>query len=202
MGEMIAYRSYVDLTLESFLPALITVTIDDGVYTATKTYTEVLDLLSRDIVPCCYYNGMYYRLMASTDAFIAFELYDSTGQVLDYSWILFKPDGSISMTSSSHDLGELEASLRTYTDTKVADLVNSAPETLDTLGELAAAFQESDEVVDVLNQAITTKYSADNPPPYPVTSVEGKTGQVVLDYETWTFTLADGTTVTKNVVVK
>lgn len=89
-----------------------------------------------------------------------------------------------------------------YVDTKVADLVNSAPETLDTLGELAIAFEENEEVVDVLNQAIVTKYSADNPPPYPVTSVDGKTGAVVLSSETWTFTLADGTTVTKNVVIK
>lgn len=89
-----------------------------------------------------------------------------------------------------------------YTDIKIADIVNSAPETLDTLGELATAFQENEDVVDVLNQAITTKYSANNPPPYPVTSVDGKTGAVVLSSETWTFTLADGTTVTKNVVIK
>lgn len=89
-----------------------------------------------------------------------------------------------------------------YSDTEIAALVNSAPETLDTLGELATAFQENEEVVDVLNQAITTKYSANNPPPYPVTSVDGKTGAVVLNSETWTFTLADGTTVTKTVVIK
>lgn len=89
-----------------------------------------------------------------------------------------------------------------YVEESVANLVNSAPETLDTLGELASAFQENEEVVDVLNQAITTKYSADNPPPYPVTSVEGKTGAITLSYEIWTFTLADGTTVTKNVVIK
>lgn len=44
-----------------------------------------------------------------------------------------------------------------YVDTKIADLVNSAPDTLDTLGELAAAFQENDEVVEVLNNAITVK---------------------------------------------
>lgn len=91
---------------------------------------------------------------------------------------------------------------QSYVDTKVADLVNSAPETLDTLGELAIAFQENEEVVDVLNQAITTKYSNDNPPPYPVISVEGKTGEVVLNYETWTFQMADGTVVTKEVYVK
>lgn len=44
-----------------------------------------------------------------------------------------------------------------YVDTKVADLVGSAPETLDTLGELAAAFQENDEIVSVLNEAIVNK---------------------------------------------
>lgn len=88
-----------------------------------------------------------------------------------------------------------------YVDTEVAALVNSAPETLDTLGELAAAFQENEEVVDILNEAIATKYSADNQPPYPVTSVQGLTGAVSLPYETWTFTLNDGSTVTKKVVV-
>ncbi len=45
----------------------------------------------------------------------------------------------------------------TYVDTKVSELVNSAPETLDTLGELAIALQENEEVVDVLNQAIGEK---------------------------------------------
>ena len=46
---------------------------------------------------------------------------------------------------------------KTYVDEKLADLVNSAPETLDTLGELAIALQENEEVVDVLNEAIVTK---------------------------------------------
>ena len=46
------------------------------------------------------------------------------------------------------------------------------------------------------------QYSANNPPPYPVTSVNGQTGAVTLNSETWTFTLNDGSTVTKQVVVK
>ena len=45
------------------------------------------------------------------------------------------------------------------------------------------------------------QYSASNPPPYPVTSVNGKTGAVTLATETWTFTLKDGSTVTKAVYV-
>ena len=90
---------------------------------------------------------------------------------------------------------------KTYVDDEVAALVNSAPETLDTLGELATALQENEDVVSILNEAITTKYSADNPPPYPVTSVQGQTGEVTFNSETWTFTLADGTVVTKQVLI-
>lgn len=91
--------------------------------------------------------------------------------------------------------------IKDYVDNEVSALVNSAPETLDTLGELAEAFQENKEVVDVLNEAIATKYSLTNPPPYPVTSVQGKTGDVNFTTETWTFTLTDGSTVTKKVLL-
>lgn len=42
-------------------------------------------------------------------------------------------------------------------DKKIANLVNSAPETLDTLGELATALQENANVVDVLNSSISNK---------------------------------------------
>ena len=88
-----------------------------------------------------------------------------------------------------------------YVDDEVAALVNAAPETLDTLGELATAFEENKEVVDILNEAIATKYSSTNPPPYPVTSVQGKTGAVNFTTETWTFTLTNGSTVTKKVLL-
>lgn len=47
--------------------------------------------------------------------------------------------------------------MKAYTDTEVAALVNSAPETLDTLGELAAAFEENQEVVEALDASITNK---------------------------------------------
>ena len=46
---------------------------------------------------------------------------------------------------------------KNYVDEQIANLVGSAPETLDTIGELATALQENEEVVDVLNQAITIK---------------------------------------------
>ena len=45
----------------------------------------------------------------------------------------------------------------TYVNQKVADLVNSAPETLDTLGEVATAIQNNQNVVEALNEAIGNK---------------------------------------------
>ena len=58
------------------------------------------------------------------------------------------------------------------------------------------------EQIELGNVVNVLQYSSDNPPPYPVTSVNGKTGAVVLSSESWTFTLEDDTTVTKEVVVK
>lgn len=55
---------------------------------------------------------------------------------------------------------EVEAfhdSLEDYVDQQVANLVNAAPETLDTLGELATAFEENKEVVEALDASITNK---------------------------------------------
>ena len=52
------------------------------------------------------------------------------------------------------------------------------------------------------------QYSASNPPPYPVDSVNGKKGAVTLGYldvgasaESWTFTLKSGGTVTKSILI-
>ena len=44
-----------------------------------------------------------------------------------------------------------------YVDNKVAALVNGAPETLDTLDELAAALKDNADIVTVLNDAISAK---------------------------------------------
>lgn len=48
----------------------------------------------------------------------------------------------------------------TYVNTKVADLVNSAPTTLDTLGEVATAIQNNASVVEALNSSIGNKANA------------------------------------------
>ena len=53
---------------------------------------------------------------------------------------------------------------KSYTDTKVADLVGTAPTTLDTLQEVAVAIQENESVVEALNSAIGNKANASDIP--------------------------------------
>lgn len=70
-------------------------------------------------------------------------------------------DGSGNVITDTYEIksdaqSKLEEA-KSYTDTAIANLVNSAPETLDTLGELATAFNENKEVVDALDDAITNK---------------------------------------------
>lgn len=56
-------------------------------------------------------------------------------------------------TDASNKLAEA----KTYADTKVANLVGTAPTTLDTLQELAEAIQDNEDVVTTLNNAIGNK---------------------------------------------
>lgn len=46
---------------------------------------------------------------------------------------------------------------KAYVDKQIAGLVDSAPDTLNTIGALATALQENKEVVDILNEAIVVK---------------------------------------------
>lgn len=46
---------------------------------------------------------------------------------------------------------------KSYTDSEIADLINSAPTTLDTLGEIATAMQENADIVAALDTAIGSK---------------------------------------------
>jgi hypothetical protein len=54
----------------------------------------------------------------------------------------------------------LNNAARAYTDQKVADLVDGAPETLNTLHELAAALRENPEVLTALEAQITAQITA------------------------------------------
>lgn len=60
-------------------------------------------------------------------------------------------------TAQQDAINTAYANANKYTDKKVADLIGSAPETMDTLEEVAAAIQENKDVETALNEAIGKK---------------------------------------------
>ncbi len=83
----------------------------------------------------------------------------SNAHTLDWegnAW--YQGDVYVGSTSGiNKDEGSKKLATEEYVSTELANLVGSAPETLDTLGELATAFNENSEVVAVLNAAIENK---------------------------------------------
>lgn len=61
------------------------------------------------------------------------------------------------VTSVDNKISSNLTTAKSYTDTKIANLVDSAPETLDTLAEVAQAIRDNETVVDALNSAIGDK---------------------------------------------
>lgn len=86
-----------------------------------------------------------YYLLKDSD----FELAASKNITIELLTTNYQEDKRLNEISNKAD--------KTYVDNKITELVNSAPETLDTLGELAAAFSDNNEIVTILNEAITVK---------------------------------------------
>lgn len=65
------------------------------------------------------------------------------------------------ITNQVNDLSNYYLKTETYTqdevDTKIANLIDSAPDTLNTLNELAVAIQENGSLIDTLDSAIGNK---------------------------------------------
>ena len=76
-------------------------------------------------------------------------------------------------TAQQTAINSAESNAKSYTDEKIAELINGAPSTLDTLKEISDAMEEHENVVEALNEAIGKKAnstdlsthtaSADNP---------------------------------------
>ena len=86
-----------------------------------------------------------YNLLGPTD----FELATSKNITIKLVTTNYVEDARLTTIADKAD--------KDYVDQKVAELVGSAPETLNTLDKLATAFQENDEIVDILNEAIVNK---------------------------------------------
>lgn len=77
------------------------------------------------------------------------------GKALEDSWDAHLQDTDAHGLVSAINEAKTEAII--YTDTKIAELINGAPNTLDTLSEIATAMEENSSVVEALDSAIGSK---------------------------------------------
>lgn len=73
----------------------------------------------------------------------------------NYNELSNKPD--LSLLETKADASEKLTEAQTYTDTKIGELVGSAPKTLDTIYEIAKAIEDNATVVEALDKAISDK---------------------------------------------
>ena len=107
-------------------------------------------------VPEDYVTNQY--LVQALTNYVADDELASVATSGSYEDLTNKPNiPDVSGLETKADANAKLTEAKAYADTKVADLVNSAPTTLDTLGELATAIQENETVVDALNSAIGNK---------------------------------------------
>ena len=95
-----------------------------------------------------------YNLLSQADFDLAASK-NITIALITTNYVEDKRLGSIANKAEKTDLNNYYT--KNEADQKLADLVNSAPETLDTLGELATALQENKDIVKTLNEAISNK---------------------------------------------
>ena len=79
----------------------------------------------------------------------------------DYNDLTSKPDipvpSEVINSNSTNETVSTSKAVFDYVNNQVSGLVGAAPDTLDTLEELAAAIQDNKDVIDVLDAAITNK---------------------------------------------
>lgn len=81
----------------------------------------------------------------------------ATVELLEEIKAYFSEDGAALNALALGGVPATSYALKADVDKSIADLVDSAPDTLDTLGELAAALKDNEDIVAALDAAITNK---------------------------------------------
>ena len=121
--------------------------------TATKLATARTITLSGDVSGSASFDGSDNITITAT---VADDSHNHT---------IANVDGLQSALDAKEASGSAATALtnaKSYTDTKISELINSAPTTLDTLGEIATAMAENADVVSALEEAIGTKANANH----------------------------------------
>ena len=134
---------------------------DSTVYNNSKTYTDSAISTSETNTlrsAKSYTENSIYRHNVSNTAHEDIRTSLSNKAEQSYLTSNYYDKTTVDNKISAIDIPSVEGlASETYVNTKIADLVNSAPETFDTLGELAAALEENKDLVNTLNSAVTNK---------------------------------------------
>ena len=138
--------------------------------------TSVGGLFVPSINTLAFWNGEYAEGMSNIEYFKLGKFgsmatrseddYLETGDIADWAKAENKPSytytevGADKAGSADSALASAKEYALNTVNTKIAELINSAPETMDTLGELAMLMTSNQEAVDILNEAIAKKASA------------------------------------------
>lgn len=90
---------------------------------------------------------------------IADAVRESTGSTEEFNVSELRAAAVVALSAGGGGTAVLDAA-KEYTDNKVAELINGAPTTMDTLKEVADAMTESASVVEALDSAIGSKADA------------------------------------------
>lgn len=129
----------------------VAASINGNASTATKLANARSFKLTGDATGSASFDG-------SGDASITVTVADDS-----HNHIISNIDGLQAALNEKEASGAANTALtnaKTYTDEKIAALINSAPTTLDTLGEIATAMQNNESVVQALEEAIGSKASS------------------------------------------
>lgn len=158
-----ADKSYVDsLTDVKKEKDLIVTYRNDSRFYSTHSVAQINEAISNGRTVKFEKEAEYFNLLEATNDYATFYIvYMNMDNKLQQKVVAISGDGIILDQDDIYDYATNSKFnnyyTKTETDTKIADLVDSAPETLNTLGELATALQNNVEVVDALNDAISSK---------------------------------------------
>ena len=150
-------KSVLDATTASFTTALLTKLNGIATGATNVTVDSSLSSTSTNPVQNKVVNSALSNKVSTSRTVNGKAL--SSNITLDYSDVGADKSGSASsaLTSAKAYSDTNLGTAKSYTDTKIGNLINGAPETMDTLKEVADAIAEHKEVTDALNAAIGNK---------------------------------------------
>ena len=127
---------------------------------ATEEYVNNIDFYNINNNPIVN-NGDGKLLFVDENGYIGLQLEEDglyvKDVIADGHTLSQKADKSEVPTSTSQLTNDSGYITKPVVDQAIASLVDSAPETLDTIGEIASALKNNADIVDVLNQSISDK---------------------------------------------